>query len=380
MDIKKKNKVSLSRKDFLGVVAKAAALMSLPVGGAKQVMAAVEADNRPSVIWLHFQECTGCSESLLRASHPKVAELILDLISLDYHETLMAASGYQAEKSLHDAMAKGNYILVVEGSIPMKDEGIYCKIAGKTALELIRETSRKANAIVAIGSCASWGGVQSIGINPTGASGVKDVIKDKLVINLPGCPAQPDIFLSTVLYLLTFKKAPKLDKQGRPLLGYGTTLHDHCERRSHFDNGRFVTKYGDHGHQHGWCLYLMGCKGPVTHASCNAQTFNDVGVWPVGTGHPCAGCTEKGIGFTMPIHEPPKITSELSGKPEVLDKNLVDSYARVGEAKERGAGTLVGAGVAGAAIGAAVGFAGAMAAKLPANTSAGDDNEKEQSE
>ncbi len=372
-----KHKVSLNRKDFLEVMAKAAVMMSLPVGGAKELMAAVTADNRPSVIWLHFQECTGCSESLLRASHPKVAQLILDLISLDYHETLMAASGYQAEKSLHDAIAKGNYILVVEGSIPVKDNGIYCKIAGRTAMDIVKETSRKANAIVAIGSCASWGGVQSIGINPTGASGVADVIKDKPVINLPGCPAQPDIFLSTVLYLLTFKKAPELDKQGRPLLGYGTTLHDHCERRSHFDNGRFVTKYGDYGHQHGWCLYLMGCKGPVTHASCNAQTFNDVGVWPVGTGHPCAGCTEKGIGFTMPIHEPPKITSELSGRPVILDNELVDGYPKVGEAKERGAGTLVGAGVAGAAIGAAVGFAGAMAAKLPANTPVEGENEKE---
>lgn len=368
------NKVSVSRRDFMKVTAHAAAILGLSGAASKKIMAAVEDDNRPSVIWLHFQECTGCSESLLRASHPAVATLILDLISLDYHETLMAASGHQAEKSLKDAINKGNYVLVVEGSIPVKDNGIYCKIAGKTALEIIKETAPKALAIIAIGSCASWGGVQSKGHNPTGAMGVNEVIKNKAVINIPGCPAQPDIFLSTVLYFLTFQKLPKLDKLGRPTLGYGTKLHDHCERKAHFDAGRFVLKYGDEGHKNGHCLYLMGCKGPVTHASCNALTFNDVGVWPVSEGHPCAGCTEEDIAFHVPINQ----TIELGYKdrPVVMDKDLKDTYPKVGEHKDRGTGSLIGAGIAGAVVGTVAGFAGAIAAKLPSKAAEHPDAEE----
>lgn len=131
-----------------------------------------------------------------------------------------------------------------------------------------------------------------------------EILSDKPVVNIPGCPPNPYNFLSTVLYFLTFNKLPELDLLGRPTFGYGKLIHENCERRPHFDAGRFTEAFGDNGHRNGYCLYKLGCKGPVTHANCPSILFCDVGsgAWPVGTGHPCFGCTEKGIGFTEPIH------------------------------------------------------------------------------
>jgi hydrogenase small subunit len=348
----------VNRRDFIKTCVTVSAMLGLPFGMVNKVAAAAQkADNRPAVIWLHFQECTGCSESLLRSSHPTVANLILDLVSLDYHETLMAGSGHQAEKSLHESMQanKGKYILVVEGGIPTKDNGIYCKVGGKTALESLRKAAEGAAAIISIGTCASYGGIQSVGPNPTGAVGVGEIIKDKPVINLPGCPPSPYNFLSTVLYYVTFKKLPELDKMGRPMFAYGRKIHEHCERRAHFDAGRFAQAFGDEGHSLGYCLYKLGCKGPETYANCPSILFGDVGnaSWPVGTGHPCIGCTEKGIGFTKPIHA----LADL--------KNVVPPLGFPRIVEEQGSGaTIASVAVVAAAAGAAVGAAAAMAKNL----------------
>jgi len=297
----------IARRDFLKFCTITAASLGLPLSMGQAIADTITSKKRPPVIWVHFQECTGCTESLLRGTHPTIEHLILDLISLDYSETLMAGAGHQAEAALHKSVKEneGKFILVVEGSIPTKDNGVYCKIGGKTALSILEDIAPKAAAIVAIGSCASWGGVQSSAPNPTGAKGVPEIITDKPVITLPGCPASPYNLLSTVLYYLTLKKLPQLDAKGRPKFAYGTLIHENCERRPHFDAGRFALKYGDEGHSQGWCLYKLGCKGPETHANCPVQLYGDVGsnAWPVGTGHPCFGCTEKGIGFEKPLHQ-----------------------------------------------------------------------------
>lgn len=297
----------VSRRDFLKFCTGMAATLGLPLSFADVIANTIEGAKRPPVIWLHFQECTGCTESLLRATHPTVEHLVLDLISLDYSETLNAAAGHQVEEALHKSVKdnEGKFILVVEGSIPTKDDGIYCKIAGKTALEIMNEIGPKSAAVVAIGSCASWGGVQSSSPNPTGAKGVHEVFSDKPVVNLPGCPASPYNILSTVLYYLTLGKLPELDEKGRPKFAYGRLVHENCERRPHFDAGRFAEEFGGPGHRQGWCLYKLGCKGPETHANCPSILFGDVGSgsWPVGTGHPCFGCTEKGVGFNKAIHQ-----------------------------------------------------------------------------
>ncbi|HEY2774973.1 MAG TPA: hydrogenase small subunit [Candidatus Binatia bacterium] len=273
---------------------------------AADVARAVAKARRPSVIWLHMQDCTGCTESLLRTSAPDLGELILDLISLDYHETLMAAAGTQAEAALEQAMKEnfGKYILVVEGSIPRKDNGIYCKIAGRTAIDLLTDASKGAAAIIAIGSCASWGGIPSSGPNPTDAVGVTSIVHDKPIVNLPGCPANPYILLATVLEYAVVGKLPALDDLHRPLFAYDRVIHDHCPRRAHFDSGEFVRAFGDEGHRKGWCLYMMGCKGPVTHASCSTRHFNETpDCWPIGIGAPCYGCTEKDVAFHVPLFD-----------------------------------------------------------------------------
>ena len=295
----------VDRRDFLKTILMAAAAMGLPATAAAKIAERVASGVKPSVIWLHFQECTGCTESLLRASSPDLAELILQLISLDYHETLFAAAGNQAEDALHAAMEQnsGKYICVVEGSIPTKEMGIYCKVGGRTATEILSEVAGKAGAVIALGSCASWGGVQSSGPNPTGAIGAPEFLAGKPVVSIPGCPANPYNFLGVVLQYVTFGKLPALDNLGRPMFAYGRVIHTDCPRRSHYDTGRFAEKFGDANHRQGYCLYKLGCKGPVTNSNCSIQQFCDVGAWPVGIGHPCAGCTEKNVGFTVPMFQ-----------------------------------------------------------------------------
>ncbi len=284
----------------------AAAALGLSSEAVPRLCEAASSPLKPPVVWLHFQECTGCSESLLRASHPDIGRLILDLISLDYHETVMAAAGHQAEEALEETVRKhnGKFICVVEGAIPTKDGGIYCKIGGRTALEIVRDVAPKSAAVIAIGTCATFGGVQAAAPNPTGAVGVSKIIKERPVVNISGCPPNPVNFLGTVLHYLTYKRLPELDHLSRPKFGYGRKIHDHCERRPHFDEGRYAEQFGDEGHKRGYCLYKVGCKGPQTYANCPAVRFNDVGVWPVYVGHGCVGCTEPDFWDTMtPFYE-----------------------------------------------------------------------------
>lgn len=296
----------VSRRDFVRFCSMAAAAVGLGPLAAEDFVKAAERGAKPSVIWLQFQECTGCTESLLRTSAPGVDDLILDLISLDYHETLYAAAGHQAEAALKAAVEKhaGKFVCIVEGAIPTKDDGIYCMIGGRTALEIVNDVASKAGAVIAIGSCASWGGVPSADPNPTGASPVHDVFKGKPVVNIPGCPANPYNLLGTVLQYATYGTLPALDEENRPKFAYGRTIHEHCPRRAHFDAGRFAEKFGDEGHRQGYCLYKLGCKGPATHANCSVAHFGEVvDCWPIGLGHPCFGCTEQKIGFRMPMHD-----------------------------------------------------------------------------
>ena len=306
----------VSRRDFLRLCSTliAAAPVGLALTKGKslaQVAAKIGQARRPSVIWLHFQDCTGCTETLLRTSAPDAAHLILDVISLDYHETLMAASGAQAEAALQQAIAEnaGKYVLVVEGAIPTRDDGVYMELGGRPAVQVVKEVVSKAAAVIAIGSCASWGGVPSSDPNPTGAVGVDTVISGKPIVNLPGCPPNPYNLLAVVLEYVTMNRLPQLDELKRPKFAYERVIHENCPRRAHFDAGRFALAYGDAGHRNGWCLYKLGCKGPVTHAACSTRHFNETpGVWPIGIGAPCLGCTEKNVVWTMstvetvPIH------------------------------------------------------------------------------
>jgi hydrogenase small subunit len=299
-------KSSVDRRDFIRVCTMALAAVGMPYAAAAKVARTIAAKKlKPSVIWLHFQECTGCTESLLRTSHPALSELILDLVSLDYHETLFAAAGHQAEAALQKAMKDnaGKYVLVIEGAIPTKENGIYCQIGGRTAMDIANDVAAKAGAIIAIGSCASWGGIPSADPNPTGATGAPMFLKGKTVVTIPGCPANPYNFLGTVLQYATYGTLPELDEKNRPKFAYGRTIHEHCPRRAHFDAGRFAEMYGDAGHREGYCLYKLGCKGPATYANCSVLHFGEnADAWPIGIGHPCYGCTEQSLAFRVPMH------------------------------------------------------------------------------
>ncbi len=347
--------IGMSRRDFMKYCSAMAVYMGLPFSMGGQIAEAVAGTRRPSVIWISGQECTGCVESLLRATHPTLETLILDMISLDYSETLAAASGHQVEAAKAAAMKenKGKYILVVDGAVPVKDGGIYCKIAGRTMIDIAKNDSKDAAAVIAMGSCASWGGVASAEPNPTGATGIGEIFKQngikKPLINIPGCPPSPYNFLSVVLYYLTLGKLPKLDKLGRPLFAYGRLIHENCERRPHFDAGRFAQQFGDEGHREGYCLYQLGCKGPVTYNNCSQQLFGDAGprTWPVGTGHPCFGCSENKVGFNVPLHDQAKL------------HHVTPPACFLPEDRKRGkgatiAGTAVIAGAAGVGLGAMV--------------------------
>jgi hydrogenase small subunit len=323
----------ISRRDFVKVCSLAAGAVGLPAWAGEKMADKAASGAKPPVIWLHFQECTGCSESLLRTSAPDVGELILSLVSLDYHETLMVPAWRQAEDVLEETIRshKGKYVTVVEGSIPTKDGGVYCRVGGKTAMETTRRVAADAAAVISIGSCASWGGIPSADPNPTGAVGTNKIVTDRPVVNLPGCPANPYNLLGTVLQLATFGTLPALDELGRPRFAYARVIHEDCPRRPHFDAGRFAKAFGDEGHRAGHCLYKLGCKGPVTHASCSLNHFVETpGAWPIGVGHPCFGCTEQKIAFRVPLHdtvEPEKPTAPGTYPPVQAERGRISPVA-----------------------------------------------------
>jgi len=352
----------LSRRDFVKVCSAAAAAVGLPAWAGEKMAETVARGKKPSVVWLHFQECTGCTESLLRASHPDAASLVLDLVSLDYHETLAAAAGDQIEANLEEAKKRGGYVLIVEGAIPTRDGGIYCRVGGRTAVDSLRSAADRAAAIIAIGSCASWGGIPASPPNPTGATGVPQLLKGKTVVTLPGCPANPYNLLGTVLQFATFGTLPKLDDKGRPAFAYGRVIHEDCPRRPHFDAGRFAQAFGDDGHRNGWCLYKLGCKGPQTHANCSLLPFCEVpGAWPIGIGHPCVGCTEQGILFGAPLPGERNTIPIFANLP--LEKPTAP-MAYPGVTTSRGEVSAVAVGIAGALVGAAAGAGYVASRKL----------------
>jgi len=296
----------VSRRDFLTFCAEMSAILGLGSLATPKVAAALQAVKRPSVIWLQLQECTGCVESVLRTAEPTIGDLVLDVVSLDYQHTLMAGAGHAVEAAKQAAMEqnRGNYILIVTGSVPTKDGGIYCTIGGRTAEEVLREAAAGAAAVIAVGACAHFGSVQSARPNPTGAVGVSSIIRDKPVVNIAGCPPIGDVVTATIVHFLTFNRLPDVDADGRPLFAYGARIHDQCPRRANFDAGQYVEQFDDDAARRGWCLYHVGCKGPATFSPCPIFQWNTRTSWPIGSGHPCIGCTERDFWDTMtPFYE-----------------------------------------------------------------------------
>ncbi|WP_020678215.1 hydrogenase small subunit [Geopsychrobacter electrodiphilus] len=291
----------VSRRDFMKFCSVMTATLALPMTMMGRIAEAIEADNRPSVIWMEFLGCTGDTEAFLRANEPTATAIILDYLSIDYHETLMAAAGHQAEAARRQTMEKykGKYIAIVEGSIPTVEGGIHCTIGGNSALNITREVCGNAAATIAVGTCACFGGIPAAAPNPTGAISVSKAVPGATVLNLPGCPLNATNLTATIVHFLTFGKLPATDNLGRPKFAYGKRIHDNCERRAHFDAGQYAEGFGDAGHRQGWCLYKLGCKGPETFHNCPTVRYNEGTSWPVQSGHGCIGCSEPQFWDTM---------------------------------------------------------------------------------
>jgi hydrogenase small subunit len=284
----------ISRRQFLKFCGLMASALALPPEYAPRIAKALAAAPRVPVIWLEFQDCAGDTESFLRASNPDVSTILLETISLNYHETLMAPSGTAAEKSRADTLQQysGQYIAIVEGSIPTKDNGVYCTVGGRTALDIATEVCSHALATICVGACAWDGGWPGAAPNPTLASGVQGVLPSLTnVINMPGCPMNVVNLSALIVHYLTAGSWPALDPiTHAPLFAYGYLIHDQCERRPHFDAFRFVTSWEDPHLRDGWCLFLMGCRGPNTKNNCPTVQWNDGTSWPVGASHGCISC------------------------------------------------------------------------------------------
>jgi len=291
-----------SRRDFLGFCATLASAFALPAASVKAIAAALEQAPRASVVWLSFQECTGCTESLTRSHAPTIEGLILEQVSLEYHHTLQAASGEAAEAARDRAIHAGKYLLVVDGSIPLGNPG-YSTIAGVSNADMLAEAARGAAAVIAVGTCAAYGGFPAALPNPTGAVSVSRLVKDKPVINVPGCPPIPVVITGVLAHFLTFGSLPELDDHGRPKVFYGETIHDRCYRRPFYDQGKFAETFDDEGARKGWCLFKLGCKGPVTYNACATTKWNNGVSFPIQSGHGCLGCSEPGFWDVGPFYK-----------------------------------------------------------------------------
>ena len=285
----------ISRRSFLKYCSLTASSLALGPQFVGNIVHAMETKPRTPVLWLHGLECTCCSESFIRSAHPLAKDVVLSMLSLDYDDTLMAAAGFQAEEVMEDTIRKykGRYILAVEGNPPLNEDGMYCIVGGRPFVEKLRYAAKDCAAVIAWGSCASWGCVQAAKPNPTRATPVHKVIIDKPVIKVPGCPPIAEVMTAVITYMLTFDKLPDLDSQGRPKMFYGQRIHDKCYRRPHFDAGQFVEQWDDEAARKGYCLYKMGCKGPTTYNACSTVKWNGGVSFPIQSGHGCIGCSEE---------------------------------------------------------------------------------------
>jgi hydrogenase small subunit len=299
----------VSRRGFLKFCTATASLMALPPSAVPQIAEALATARRPSLIWLPFQECTGCTESITRSHAPTLESMIFETVSLDYQHTLMAASGDRAEAARHTAMQEnyGKYLLAVDGSIPTRDNAFAC-IAGESNYDIFIEAAKGAGAIIAVGTCAAFGGIPAALPNPTGAQSVSAVLKsagiDKPVINISGCPPIPTAITGVLAQYLTFGKLPELDHLNRPMAFFGQNIHDRCYRRPFYERGQFAETFDDEGAKKGWCLYKLGCKGPVTYNACAVIKWNQGTGFPIEGGHGCIGCSEPGFWDWGGIYKP----------------------------------------------------------------------------
>ena len=295
----------VTRRDFLklcGAVAVAAGLSEL---AAPRVAMALEESvigatkgNLFPVLWIEGASCTGCTESFAQIETPDVGKVVLELISLNYSDVLCAGAGYSIEEAKKQTIEAGGYIVVYEGGITQGFGGNTLRVAMETGEEILLEAASNAAAVVALGSCAVNGGWMAAYPNSANATGVQDFLTkngvEVPVVNIPGCPANPEWLMSVLVQVLMMGGLTALDlnDEGKPEGIFGQTIHDNCERRGHFENGEFVYEFGSKEEELGYCLYPLGCKGPQTKANCGVTMWNNRRSWCIQAGSPCLGCCE----------------------------------------------------------------------------------------
>ncbi|MCL4485209.1 MAG: hydrogenase small subunit [Nitrospirae bacterium] len=316
----------ITRRSFLKFCSVMAAGLSLGPACVYDIARALETRPRVPVLWLHGLECTCCSESFIRSSHPLAKDVILSMISLDYDDTLMAAAGFQAEACIDAIMEKypGEYILAVEGNPPLNEDGMYCIVGGKPFVSQLKRVASRAKAVIAWGSCASWGCVQAAKPNPTQATPIDKVLTDHTVVKIPGCPPIAEVMTGVITYITAFGRLPDLDREGRPKMFYSQRIHDKCYRRPNFDAGQYVERWDDEGARKGYCLYKVGCKGPVTYNACSTTGWNNGVSFPIKSGHGCLGCSEKDFWDKGPFY---KHLSNLTGFGVEADADTIGMVA-----------------------------------------------------
>ncbi len=289
---------NLSRRDFLRLCGATGTALGLTHAIKPEILEAFAgpAAGQPPVVWLQGGSCSGCSVSLLNSVQPEIGKVLTDVISLQFHQTLMAAAGEPAMEILPAVKKRyaGQYYLVVEGSVSAGDQKMYSTLgerAGKpiSFLEWVQTMAAGAKAVVAVGTCATFGGIPAAGKNPSGSRSVGDVVSGVPLINVPGCPIHPDRVLGTLVHAIKYG-LPELDSLKRPTVFFGKCVHDLCERRPLFDDGKFATRLSEPG-----CLYKLGCKGPMAYNDCPTRKYNNGANWCVGANAPCLACVEPGF-------------------------------------------------------------------------------------
>ena len=314
----------MTRRTFIKLSSAMAAALALPVSYAPRIAQALETAPRLPVIWVRGQTCSGNTESFLRSPDPTIEALLLETLSVEYHQSLMATSGAGAEAARTTAMERypNGYIAVVEGSIPDGASGAYCLVGGRPVRDVAREVIAGALAVIAVGSCAVDGGAPAASGGLTDAHGIRDLAGDTKLITLPGCPMNVVNLVSVIVHYLTFNDWPPLDLANRPLSAYGNLIHNECERRPHFEFGEFALAWGDEGAQRGWCLYKVGCKGPESMGNCPVVRYGEGVSWNVRAGHGCIGCVTRDFWDQMgpayrrlpsPVPFFPTLTTDLVG-------------------------------------------------------------------
>lgn len=248
-----------------------------------------QAKKKPALVWLETNGCFGESISLLNADDPDLVYLLTQLVEVRFFTSLMGETGEDAFEEIVKATQEEDLILIVSGGIPV-GEYETCAIIGHyedkpvTAYQAVQTVAKYAKHIIAVGTCASYGGPCAAHPNPSNSKSAQDVLKEYSVIKIPGCPSHPTWLIGTLSAIIQFGSI-ELDEENRPKVFYGETIHNHCERRGYFDSQQFAKKLGEKE-----CLFQLGCKGPLTKASCPYTRWNSSLNWPIGDNTTCMGC------------------------------------------------------------------------------------------